>query len=128
MTVSNDEMTRTVREPPRINSEQRVYGKPPTLYEDLDGGSDQIVLGVTLKPIHKQWNRNPVWNEPKTGIGEGLYGQLPSLCVLLHVVYPVLFVCYLITIFAKMADRGRTSFAFYFTDSCPYLLTSCFGV
>ena len=86
-------MTMMVREPPRINSEQGMYGKlPATLYEYLDDGSDPIVLGVTLKPTHKQWNRNPVWNEPKTGRGEGgLYGQLPNLCVLLHVGYPVLF-------------------------------------
>ena len=69
-----------------------MYGKLPTLYEDVDDGLDQIVVGVTLKPIHKQWNRNPVWNEPKTGIGErGLYGQLPNLCVLLHVGYPMHF-------------------------------------
>ena len=44
-----------VREPPRINSEQGMYGKLPTLYEDLDDGQDPIALGVTLKPTHKQW-------------------------------------------------------------------------
>ena len=50
MTVSNDEMTRMVR----INSDQEVYGELPTLYEDLDDGSDPIALRVTLKPTHKQ--------------------------------------------------------------------------
>ena len=49
-----------VREPPRINSEQGMYGNLPTLYEDLDDGSDPIVLGATLKPTQTQWNRNPM--------------------------------------------------------------------
>ena len=39
-----------VREPPRTNSEQGMYGNLPTLYGDLDDESDPIVLGVTLKP------------------------------------------------------------------------------
>ena len=81
-----------VREPPRINSEQGMYGNLPILYEDLDDGSDPIVLGMTLKPTHKQWNRNPIGNEPKNGRGRGeLYEQLPNLCVLLHVGFPVIF-------------------------------------
>ena len=71
------------RESPRINSEQGMYGKLPTLHEDPDDGSDPIVLGVTLKPTHKQWKRNPVWNEPKNGRSGGeLYDQLPNLCVI----------------------------------------------
>ena len=84
-------MTRMVREPPRIKSEQGMYGKLPMQYEDLLDGSLPIVLGVTLKPTHKQWDRSPIWNEPKNGRGGGeLFDQLPILCVLLHVGYPVL--------------------------------------
>ena len=43
-----------VREPPRRDSEQGIYGKLPTLYVDLDGGPDPTVFGVTLKPTHKK--------------------------------------------------------------------------
>ena len=57
---STADMSRMVREPPRINSEQGMYGNHPTLYEDLDDGSDPIVLGATLKPTQTQWNRNPM--------------------------------------------------------------------
>ena len=72
MTASNDEMKRMVREPPRRDSEQGIYGKLPTLYVDLDDGPDPTVFGVTLKPTHKKkWNLNPVWFEPKTGRGGG---------------------------------------------------------
>ena len=75
-----------VREPPRINSEQGMYRKLPKIYEDLDDGSEPLVLRVTLKPTHKQWNGNPIWNEPKNGraVGE-LFDQLPDLYGVLHV-------------------------------------------
>ena len=81
MTVLNDEISRTVREPPRINSERGMYGKFPTLYEDLDGGSDPIDLfsdntckeGSVLGPGSRQNLRN---NRMSTKAFEVRSGQL----------------------------------------------------
>ena len=80
-----------VREPPRTNSEEGMYGKPPTLYRGQIDGSDPVALGVTLKPTRKQWDLNPIWSERKNGRGRELCDQLPNLCVLLHVGYKVFF-------------------------------------
>ena len=49
MTVSNDETTRLVHGPPRIHSEQGMYGKLPKLYEDLNDGLDPITLGYIFE-------------------------------------------------------------------------------
>ena len=42
-------MSRMVREPPQINSEQWMYGKLPTLYKKLDDGSDPVLMQVNIR-------------------------------------------------------------------------------